>query len=176
MTTPELASDDVLRIRDIGWLRVINLYVATGLAIHQVADGAPIPGSHWGDEEAGLIRSSLFARDDTPVHSLLHEAGHWLLMDDARRQRLHTDAKGSAVEEMAVCYLQVLMSDLLPEVGRQRMFADMDRWGYSFRCGSTKAWFETDAEDALAYLADRLAHLDGIPGIQSVLPDGAIFE
>ena len=29
---------------------------------------------------------------------------------------------------------------------------DMDRWGYSFRLGSTRAWFEEDAEDALEWL------------------------
>ena len=35
---------------------------------------------------------------------------------------------------------------------RDRMFADMDTWGYSFRLGSTRAWFEGDAEDAMAWL------------------------
>ena len=29
---------------------------------------------------------------------------------------------------------------------------DMDDWGYSFRLGSTEAWFEADAEDARAWL------------------------
>jgi hypothetical protein len=33
--------------------------------------------------------------------------------------------------------------------------ADMDAWGYTFRLGSTRAWFEGDAEDALAFLAAR---------------------
>ena len=31
----------------------------------------------------------------------------------------------------------------------------MDAWGYSFRLGSTRAWFERDAEDARAWLAAR---------------------
>jgi hypothetical protein len=35
------------------------------------------------------------------------------------------------------------------------MFRDMDQWGYSFRLGSTEAWFEIDSEDARAWL---LAH------------------
>jgi hypothetical protein len=30
--------------------------------------------------------------------------------------------------------------------------ADMDAWGYSFRLGSTRAWFEADAEDAREFL------------------------
>ncbi len=28
----------------------------------------------------------------------------------------------------------------------------MDRWGYTFRLGSAKTWFEQDAEDAKAWL------------------------
>jgi hypothetical protein len=28
----------------------------------------------------------------------------------------------------------------------------MDRWGYSFRLGSAKAWFEQDADDAREWL------------------------
>ena len=32
---------------------------------------------------------------------------------------------------------------------------DMDAWGYSFRLGSTRAWFTRDAEDARLWL---LAH------------------
>lgn len=166
MTTPEHPETLVLRVGDTGWTVLRQLLEPAGLSIQAVADAKPIPGSHWGDEEAGLIKNSLYARLDTPVHSVLHEAGHWLMMDVTRRQALHTDAKGSAVEEMAVCYLQVLMSDLLPTMGRQRMFDDMDRWGYSFRAGNTRAWFNTDAEDALAYLTDNLPQPHRIPGLQ----------
>jgi hypothetical protein len=31
----------------------------------------------------------------------------------------------------------------------------MDTWGYSFRLGSTRAWFEQDAAEALAFLKVR---------------------
>jgi len=166
MKTPEASEHKVLRVRDLGWGVFADLLLPAGLSIVAVADDEPIPGSHWGDEEAGLIGRNLFARTDTPVHSILHEAGHWLLMDDERRKHLHTDAKGSAVEEMAVCYLQVLISDMIPGVGRDRMFADMDCWGYSFRVGSAEQWFETDAEDALAYLSNALSHQHGIFGLK----------
>ena len=164
------AIDDVLRIRDSGWAPIENLWQAAGLQIVRVEDAQAIPGSHWGDEEAGLIQHSLYARPDTPVHSVLHEGSHWLLMSEARRAALHTDAKGSAVEEMAVCYLQILLSELLPFMGRARMFQDMDQWGYSFRSGSTQAWFTQDAEDALAYLSDKLPHAHGIPGLHVLAP------
>jgi hypothetical protein len=51
-----------------------------------------------------------------------------------------------------VCYLQLLLAQTLPNVGRERMCQDMDDWGYSFRLGSAAAWFATDAEDARAWL------------------------
>jgi hypothetical protein len=35
------------------------------------------------------------------------------------------------------------------------MFDDMDRWGYSFRLGSTQRWFEEDAEDAREWLEQQ---------------------
>ena len=173
MSAPEQL---VLRVSDIGWQSLEKLLQPAGLTITRVDSQSSIPGSHWGDEEAGLIRYSLYARADTPVHSVLHEAGHWLLMSDERRATLHTDAKGSAVEEMAVCYLQILLSDLLVGVGRDRMFSDMDRWGYSFRLGTTQAWFECDAEDALTYLAQKLPHSHGITGLHIHSPIGHVLE
>jgi len=97
----------------------------------------------------------VLARPDTPVHSVLHEACHAICMTEARRQRLHTDAGGDTDEENAVCYLSILLAGELPGFGRERMFADMDRWGYSFRLGSAEAWFCQDAGDARAWLRLR---------------------
>ncbi len=122
------------------------------LNITHAAEDAPIPGSYWGPPEAGLIGNTLHVRDDTPVHSALHEACHYICMDSDRRARLHTDAGGSDVEENAVCYLQILLADRLAGYSSSRMFEDMDRWGYSFRLGSARAWFETDADDARVWL------------------------
>jgi len=169
-------SVDVLRVADVGWSCFDKLLTPSGLSIEIVPDAQSIPGSHWGDDEAGLITHTLYARSDTPVHSLLHEAGHWLLMDDHRRQSLHTDAKGSAVEEMAVCYLQILMSQQIAKMGQARMLADMDRWGYSFRLGSAHAWIHNDAEDALAYLREKLSHSHRIPGIDVHSPLGGLLQ
>jgi hypothetical protein len=120
-----------------------------------VPPAAPIPGSYWGEPEAGLIGHRLYLRPDTPVHSALHEACHYICADAPRRASLHTDAGGDFAEENAVCYLQILLADQLPEMGRERLFADMDAWGYSFRLGSTRAWFERDAEDARQWLVDQ---------------------
>ncbi len=117
-----------------------------------VAAQQVIPGSYWGDREAGLIADRLYARLDTPLHSVLHEACHYICMTPERRAGLERDAGGEDVEEAAVCYLQILLADELPGLGRERLFADMDEWGYSFRLGSARAWFETDAADARAWL------------------------
>ncbi len=111
-----------------------------------------IPGSYWGDSEAGLIGNTLYVRDDTPVHSALHEACHYICMDAARRRQLHTDAGGDYLEENGVCYLQMLLADHVLDYGRHGMQRDMDAWGYSFRLGSSRRWFEEDAEDAKHWL------------------------
>jgi hypothetical protein len=123
-----------------------------GLALHLVAPEEIIPGSYWGEREAGLIGAKIFARLDTPLHSVLHESAHFICMTPERRAGLDTDAGGDDAEESAVCYLQLILSDLLPNVGRERMCGDMDAWGYSFRLGSTAAWFAGDAEDARGWL------------------------
>ena len=97
----------------------------------------------------------MFARGDTPVHSLLHEACHLIVLPPERRAGVHTDATDSVAEEDASCYLQILLADRLPGVGRDRLMADMDAWGYSFRLGSPRAWFERDADAARTWLAAR---------------------
>jgi hypothetical protein len=85
-------------------------------------------------------------------------------MERTRREVLHTDAGGDYAEENAVCYLQVLLSDEIPGFGRDRMFADMDAWGYTFRLGSARAWFEEDARDARDWLRrHRLIDADDRP-------------
>lgn len=126
-----------------------------GLELVMLDADADIPGSYWGSPEAGLVGTSVYARPDTPVHSALHEACHAICMDDARRARLHTDAGGDHDEENAVCCLQILLADRLPGVGRERLMADMDAWGYTFRLGSSRAWFEHEADDARAWLEAR---------------------
>ena len=69
-------------------------------------------------------------------------------------------------EEDACCYLQILLADQFADVGRQRLMQDMDRWGDTFRLGSTQAWFEHDAEDARAWLIQRgLLQADAAPAL-----------
>jgi hypothetical protein len=76
-------------------------------------------------------------------------------MDSSRRARLLGDAGGDDLEESAVCYLQIVLADFLPSLGRERMFRDMDAWGYSFRLGPARRWFENDADDARRWLREQ---------------------
>jgi hypothetical protein len=145
----------VLVLSDIGFESAAALLARFGLALVRVADGDPIPGSYWGDAEAGIVGATVFARADTPVHSLLHEAGHLIVLPPGRRAAVHTDATDSVEEEDAVCVLQALLGDALPGVGRARVLADMDAWGYTFRLGSAAAYVERDAEAAWAWLRAR---------------------
>lgn len=123
-----------------------------GITLWRLPDEAAIHGSFWGEPEAGIIGSTVFARSDTPLHSVLHEASHVICMDEPRRKFLHGDAGGDDLEEAAVCYLQILLAEELDAIGGKRLMADMDRWGYSFRLGSTLRWFRDDATDAAAWL------------------------
>ena len=75
-----------------------QLCAAYGLAIVDTEPDVPIPGSYWGDSEAGLVGSSIHLRADTPLHSALHEAAHFACMDERRRERLDRDAGGDVLE------------------------------------------------------------------------------
>lgn len=145
----------VTRLGDIRLEDAIALLARHGLRLHRVADAAAIPGSYWGEPEAGIIGCDVYARDDTPVHSLLHEACHLIVLPPERRAAVHTDATDSVEEEDATCYLQIVLAGQLPGVGSARLMADMDAWGYTYRLGSTRAWFEQDAENAREWLLAR---------------------
>ncbi len=145
----------VTRLADIDLSAVHALLSRFGLSFASVEPGTTIPGSFWGDDEAGIIGTTVYARPDTPVHSLLHEAGHLIVLPPERRAAIHTDATDSVDEEDATCYLQIVLSDQLPGVGRIQLMRDMDAWGYTYRLGSTQAWFEQDAENARVWLIDR---------------------
>ena len=147
-----MSSADVLTLDDIEVAAVEALLARFGITLHRVPDRQSIPGSFWGDPEAGIVRDTVFARGDTPLHSILHEAGHIICMDERRRACLERDAGGDDLEEAAVCYLQVLLAGEIEAVGSARLMADMDAWGYSFRLGSTARWFREDAADAGAWL------------------------
>jgi hypothetical protein len=123
--------DAVLRVGGIGFEAPRALLARYGLALVAVDDGEAIPGSFWGDTEAGIIGTTVYARADTPVHSLLHEACHLIVLPEEKRALVHTDATDSIEEE------------------------DVDRWGYTYRLGSTRAWFEQDAVEARHFLHAR---------------------
>jgi len=146
---------DVLRVADVGWEPCRRLLARYDIDFQHVESTAAIPGSYWGEPEAGLIGTSVYARADTPLHSLLHETCHLIVAPPERRAGIHTNASDSQEEEDAACLLQILLADAIPGAGRARLMADMDAWGYTFRLGSAAAWFAHDADDARAWLGAR---------------------
>ena len=142
---------------------VMQLLARSSLEPVAVEPGTAIPGSYWGESEAGLIGNRLYFRPDTPLHSVLHEACHFICMDETRRSQLERDAGGDYDEENAVCYLQIVLAELAG-TDSQQMCRDMDAWGYTFRLGSARAWFEGDAADARRWLvAHRIIDDSGRP-------------
>ncbi|MGI9321497.1 MAG: hypothetical protein ACR2O5_08805 [Thiogranum sp.] len=144
--------NDVSRFADSNSASVVALLERFDLVLELAERGTAIRGSYWGDEEAGLVDNVLIARPDTPLHSILHEACHFICMDQSRRESLDTNAGGDYDEENAVCYLQILLADEIPGFGRDKMLRDMDTWGYTFRLGSALSWFQQDSEDTRQWL------------------------
>lgn len=144
------SAQQVLFVKDINLQHLNTLLSKYKLTLNTVKQ--EIPGSYWGDSEAGLIANTVYVREDTPIHSLLHETCHYICMDNQRREQLDTNAEGNYDEENAVCYLQILLANELADMKSLRMMQDMDSWGYTFRLGSAQQWFENDAEDAKQWL------------------------
>jgi hypothetical protein len=154
-----MSPETVVQVADFGAPALAKLLRPYALTFVELPRSAVIPGSYWGEAEAGLIADELYVRPDTPVRSVLHEAAHFVCMDAMRREGLQRDAGGDDAEENAVCYLQIVWADELQGFGRDRMYRDMDAWGYSFRLGSAQRWFEEDAQDAKAWL-ERFGVID----------------
>jgi hypothetical protein len=153
--TPALSEIGVLTCADIDIEQLRSLLGRFGLSLEIVPEGDSIPGSWFGEPEAGIIKRRVLVRLDTPLHSALHEACHNICMDEARRSTLHTDAGGDYDEENAVNYMEITLADYLPGIGREHIMADMDAWGYTFRLGSAQAWFEQDAAETRQWLLDQ---------------------
>ncbi|MGI9237729.1 MAG: hypothetical protein ACR2QZ_10060 [Woeseiaceae bacterium] len=158
---------DVLTVSDVAIEELLDLLGRYDLELIIRDDGETIQGSYWGEPEAGIIGTTIYARADTPLHSVLHESCHVICMTGQRRARLVRDAGGDDIEEAGVCYLQVVLSAGLRRCGPERLMRDMDAWGYSFRHGSTKKWFLDDAEDARNFLINQnLLTEGGLPTFQ----------
>lgn len=147
-----MSESGVVELGSLGHRAVERLFARYEAALVAVPAGAPIPGSYWGAPEAGLDRAGVHARPDTPLHSILHELGHFVCAPTARRRELACDAGGDTNEECGVCYLQVVLADAVPGYDAERCLVDMDAWGYTFREGSAGAWFAGDGRDARAWL------------------------
>src|SRR3546814_16448821 len=126
MTAPRLPRADrgvreVLRIADIGFAPCAALLTGFDLDLQAVADSERIPGSYWGECEAGLIGNTVYARAATPIHSLLHEACQLTVMPADRRSMVHTDATTSIAQKDAP-------RSEKPRVGTNRVHTCRFRW------------------------------------------------
>ena len=154
----------MLTVADLPSQALQNLLHTYAIQVEIVPNNEDIPGSFWGDSEAGLVANKLYVRPETPVHSALHEACHYICLDTQRRENLDTDAGGDYDEENAVCYLQILLGAKLPGCSADTLMKNMNSWGYTFRLGSAEAWFENDAEDAQQWLIkEQLIDQDNVP-------------
>jgi hypothetical protein len=142
----------VLTVSEVSARMLDALIGRFGIEIVRVPARSRIPGSFWGEPEAGVAGRAVFVRNDTPMHSLLHETCHIVCMSPNRRACLDRDAGGDDTEEEAVCFLQIVLAGCLASVGSARILRDMDAWGYSFRLGSAYRWFSEDADDACHWL------------------------
>ena len=143
------------RLNNISPMAVSALLSRYQLQISQVAADCAIPYSFWGTPEAGRNLSTLYVRADTPIHSILHEAAHYICMPAAQRDHAQIDAMGSTAEENACCYLQIVLADHIQDMSRHILMHDMDQWGYSFRLGSTARWFYADSTDTRQWLIEQ---------------------
>ena len=73
---PDICQDTVTvsLLADLDAADVRSLLARYGLKLTLVHETRAIPGSYWGDSEAGLVGNELLARIDTPIHSILHSA------------------------------------------------------------------------------------------------------
>lgn len=142
----------VLTVSEVNATTLDTLIGRFGIEVVRLPPGSRIRGSFWGEPEAGVAGQTVYVRNDTPLHSLLHETCHIVCMCPVRRADLNRDAGGDETEESAVCYLQILLAGFLADVGTARILRDMDAWGYSFRLGSARRWFAEDAIDARQWL------------------------
>ena len=131
---------------------VLSFY---GIELVEVGKHLSIPYSIWETSEAGRRKNKLYVLGDTPIHSILHETGHFVCMSKKQRCSDTIDAKGSFEEENATCYLQILLSDHVDGFNRKLHLINMDEWGYAFRLGSAAKWCCQDAEDAKSWLQSR---------------------
>ena len=91
---------DVLRVGEVADASVVGLSRKFGVELRQFDAGEMLPGSYWGESEAGLRANVLSVRADTPLHSLLHELSHYVCMTPERRAGLDRDAGGDDEEDL----------------------------------------------------------------------------
>ena len=103
-----------------------------------------------------MIGATVYARADTPVHSLLHEAGHLIVLPPERRAaRAYRRHRFGRRRRRGLRAAGRCSATRCRASAATRVLADMDAWGYTFRLGSARAYVEHDAADAWRWLREH---------------------
>src|SRR3569833_805107 len=92
------SAERVLRLSGIDRVALAIVLSRYGLTLSLIAPGEVIPGSYWGESEAGLKGDRLYSRLDTPLHSLFHVSKHNNNKTPKRHSGLDRDAGGDDPE------------------------------------------------------------------------------
>ncbi len=148
---------------------------AYGARLERVPAGAAIPGSYWGDTEAGLdrqhrVRARRHARAFVPARALsLHLHGRRAPCRARDRRRRHATTRSAASATCRCC------SPSGSTASAQRAAcATWTRGATRFREGSARAWFDGDGAHARAWLLDHgLVDSAGQPTLRLRVVSGA---
>ncbi len=72
----------VLKLSEIDHIKLARLPARYNLELIVVDNEEKIPGSFWGDSEAGLVSNKLYARLDTNAEDALNWLKYQLLLTD----------------------------------------------------------------------------------------------
>src|SRR3569833_1645758 len=92
------SAERVLRLSGIDRVALAIVHSRYGLTLSLIAPEEVIPGSYWGESKAGLKGDRLYARLDTPLHSLFLEASHYICMSLELRSGRGRGAGGGGPE------------------------------------------------------------------------------
>ena len=114
----------MLRYAEIDPRAARTLLAQHGLDLIDIGAGEPIPGSFWGVPEAGVIGARVYVRADTPVHSLLHEACHLVVMPAARRNARWADWVAARMAQPGTVFVAVGAGHLAGKGSVQTLLAE----------------------------------------------------
>jgi len=122
-----------------------------GLSLHLVAPDEVIP-ARIGASARRADGIQIFARLDTAGAFGAARGRPFYLHDAGTARRLGYRCRRRSCGRECVCYLQIILAQSLPNVGRERMCRDMDEWAIRSGWEAPRSGSIQDAEDARDWL------------------------